>query len=67
MIMRTIACRPSRLPRASRVMLLAILGMVPASSWAGQVVTLVNGSKLEVEGYRMEGPGLVFSLPGRGV
>ena len=66
MIMRPFACRPSRLPRASRVMLLAILGMVPASSWAGQVVTLVNGSKLEVEGYRMEGPRIVFSLAGGG-
>ncbi|MCI0656980.1 MAG: hypothetical protein L0170_07910, partial [Acidobacteria bacterium] len=47
-------------------MLLAILGVVPASSWAGQVVTLVNGSKLEVESYRMEGPRIVFSLAGGG-
>ncbi len=66
MIMRPAAFRPPRLTRASQVMLLAILGMVPASSWAGQVVTLVNGSKLEVESYRMEGSRIVFSLAGGG-
>ena len=58
--------RTSRRPRVSRVLLLAILGIFPASARAGQIVTLVNGSKLEVESYRMEGPRIVFSLSGGG-
>jgi len=64
--MRRIVGYPSRLTRAGRSLLLAVLTMVPAQSWAGQVVTLVNGSKLDVDAYRMEGSRIIFSLSGGG-
>ncbi|MCI0567060.1 MAG: lytic transglycosylase domain-containing protein [Acidobacteria bacterium] len=66
MNMRKTASLASRLPRASWTLLLAVMAMAPATAWAGQVVTLVNGSKLEVETYRMEGSRIVLSLSGGG-
>jgi transglycosylase-like protein with SLT domain len=64
--MRQTGSRTSRWPRPHRTLLLAFLVTVPVPTLAGQVVTLVNGSKLEVETYRMEGSRIVLSLAGGG-
>jgi len=66
MTMQRAATRSSRLSRACGVLLLVIPVLLPSKSWAAQVVTLVNGSKLEVESYRMEGSRIVLSLTGGG-
>jgi len=66
MITQTTARYARRLFRTGRVLLLAIPVLLSSQTRADQVVTLVNGSKLEVQSYRMEGSRIVLSLTGGG-
>ena len=58
----------SAFPAATRATILtgALLLFHASAGWSAQVVALVNGSRLEVESYRMEGPRIIFTLSGGG-
>ena len=64
--MRRIRLLSIRLPRARRVLIIPVLALIPFPAVAGHLVTLVNGSSLDVESYRLEGPRIVFTLEGGG-
>jgi hypothetical protein len=58
----------SAFPTATRATILtgALFLFHASAGWSAQVVALVNGSRLEVESYRMEGPRIIFTLSGPG-